>query len=320
MDNISPLNIFITGGTTTVGREASRQAKARGHNVTVLTEGSDGAVKARQDGALPTYSDITRAGELRSLFQMAQTDVVLHLASQAGNGFPLKDGYEAHERMIAESAQAVVGAALAAGVKFVVYASFAFVYGDAHGEWLTEDGHGHEERAFRPAQAAEQHILASGVPACVLRAGFNYGENDAAAAALADLVRRGRSIYLGDSHTVLNWIHAADLAQAAVLAAEQQPAGHIFNIVDNEPTSASAFAGHMATSLGLPAPAADNSPGFALRRTTSDMQRTQLATSVRLKNDKAKEVLGWMPKYPTIQSGMDQVLLAWRAQVPSKAS
>ena len=316
MDNTSPLNIFITGGTTGVGREACRQAKARGHNVTVLTQGSEGAVKARQDGALPAYSDVTRAGELRSLFQMAQTDVMLHLAAQAGNGFPLSGGYEAHERMMAESAQSVVAAALAAGVKFVVYASFASVYGDTHGEWLTEDGHGHEDRAFRPALAAEHHVLASGVPACVLRAGFNYGAEDAASQTLANAVRNGR-LYLGDSHTILNWIHTADLAQAALLAAEQQPSGHIFNIVDNEPTSATAFAGHLATSLGLRPPAAENMPAFALRRMTSDMQRTLLATSARLKNDKAKSVLGWTPKYPTIQSGLEQMLLSWRAQTPA---
>jgi nucleoside-diphosphate-sugar epimerase len=318
MDNNSPLNIFITGGASGVGREASRQAKARGHNVTVLTDGSEGAAKARQDGALPAYSDVTRAGELKSLFKMAQTDVVLHLAAQAGNGFPLKDGYEAHERMMAESAQAVVTAALQAGIKFVVYASFAFVYGDTHGEWLTEDGQGHEERAFRPALAAERHMLQSGVPVCVLRAGFNYGPEDAAAQTLSDGIRRGRGLYLGDSHSVMNWIHAADLAHAAILAAEQQPAGHIFNIVDNEPTSASAFASHLAVSLGLPAPVSATMPGFVLRRTTSDMQRTLLATSVRLKNDKAKQVLGWTPKYATIQSGLEQMLLSWRAQEPLK--
>lgn len=318
MENNSSLNIFITGGNTGVGREASRQAKARGHNVTVLTQGSEGAVKARQDGALPAYSDVTRAGELRSLFQMAQTDVVLHLAAQAGNGFPLKGGYEAHERLMAESAQAVVAAALAAGVKFVVYASFAFVYGDTHGEWLSEEGQGHEDRAFRPALAAEHHVLASGVPACVLRAGFNYGAEDGAAQALADAVRGGR-LYLGDSHTVLNWIHTADLAQAALLAAEKQPAGHIFNVVDNEPTSASAFAGQLASSLGLPPPISDNMPSFALRRMTSDMQRTLLATSARLKNDKAKMVLGWTPKYASIQSGVEQMLLSWRANATVKA-
>ncbi|MEZ4669571.1 MAG: NAD(P)-dependent oxidoreductase [Anaerolineae bacterium] len=318
MANNAPLNIFVTGGTTSVGREACRQAKARGHNVTVLTEGSEGAVKARQDGALPTYSDVTRAGELRSLFQMAQTDVVLHLAAQLCNGFPVKGGYETHERMMAESAQAVVSAAITAGVKFIVYASFASVYGDAHGEWLTEDDHGHEERALRPALAAEQHIMASGVPACVLRAGFNYGEDDVAVRDVADHIMQGRPLYLGDSHTVLNWIHAADLASAAVLAAEQQPAGQTFNVVNDNPTSASAFASQLATGLGVPSPVGDQITGFRAQRATSEMQRLLLATSARLKNDKAKSVLGWTPRYPDIQSGIDQMLLGWRASAPVK--
>ena len=66
MDTNSPLNIFITGGASGVARETTRQAVARGHKVTVLTEGLDGATKARQDGALPAFSDVTRAGELKS--------------------------------------------------------------------------------------------------------------------------------------------------------------------------------------------------------------------------------------------------------------
>ncbi|MCA0456580.1 MAG: NAD(P)-dependent oxidoreductase [Chloroflexi bacterium] len=319
METNSPLNIFITGGASGAAREATRQAVARGHKVTVLTTGSDGAAKARQDGALPAYSDPTRAGELKSLFKMSSIDVVIHLLPQAGNSFPVKDGYEANEREMVQSAVALTEAAEDAGVKFIVYTSYAFLYGDSHGEWLTEDGGGHGSRAFRPGLAAEHQIKSSSVPSCILRAGFVYGGETTAISSLGEGIRRGRSPYLVDSHNIHNWIYEADLASAAVLAAEKQPTGEIITVVDDEPTSANTFAGYLATAQGMTAPGNSSVPAFALNRATSDMQRLLLTTSARLKNDKAKQVLGWTPRYPNYKLGLEQTLLQWRAAEPTTA-
>ncbi len=319
MDTNSPLNIFITGGASGVTREATRQAIARGHKVTVLTDGLDGATKVRQDGALPAFSDVTRAGELKSLFTMSKIDVVIHLLPQAGNSFPTKDGYESQEKVMVQSAVAVVEAAKEAGVKFIVYTSYAFAAGDAHGDWLTEDQSGHQERALRPVLAAEHHVMQGDVNACVLRAGFIYGGETASIHALGDILKRGRSPYLGDSHSVHNWVHEADLAQAAVLAAEKQPAGEIINVVDDEPVSASTFAGYLATGQGMDQPTASTAPLFVLKLSTSDVQRLLLDSSVRLKNDKAKQILGWQPRYPNYKVGLEQTMLQWRASEPVKS-
>ncbi|MEP6985928.1 MAG: NAD(P)-dependent oxidoreductase [Chloroflexota bacterium] len=316
MDTNSPLNIFITGGASGVAREATRQAVARGHKVTVLTEGLEGATKVRQDGALPAFSDVTRAGEMKSLFTMSKIDVVIHLLPQAGNSFPTKDSYEAQERVMVQSAVALVEAAKEAGVKFIVYASYAFVYGDAHGDWLTEDQVGHQERALRPVLAAEHQVMNSGLNACVLRAGFIYGGETPAIHTLGELLKRGRAPYVGDSHSLHNWIYESDLAQAAVLAAEKQPAGEIINVVDDEPASASAFASYLATGQGMSALAASTTPMFVLKLSTSDIQRAVLDSSVRLKNDKAKQILGWQPRYPNYRAGLEQTMLQWRASEP----
>ncbi len=316
MDNNSPLNIFITGGDSGVTREATRQAVARGHKVTVLTDGLAGATKVRQDGALPAFSDVTRAGEMKSLFTMSNVDVVIHLLPQAGNSFPSKNAYEAQERLMVQSAVALSDAAKETGVKFIVYASYAFLAGDAHGEWLTEEGAGHGDRSFRPALAAEHKVLNCDVNACVLRAGFIYGGETPGISALGETLRRGGSPYLGDSHSIHNWIHEADLAQAVLLAAEKQPTGEIINVVDDEPVSATAFAGYLATAQGMTAPTGSSAPTFLLKFMTSDMQRLLLDTSVRLKNDKAKQVLGWIPRYPNDKVGLEQTLLQWRATEP----
>lgn len=310
--DMNALNILITGGQTNVGLEAVRLAAARGHQVTALTVGSEGGARIRAAGGLPAYSEGLRAGELRSFMTMAKADVVIHLAAQVLNGFPAKGVWESNERQLTHGTTAMLEAAQSAGVKFVVYASYAFVVGDSHGEWLAEGDEGQAEPVFRAARSAEKRVLDSGIPACILRAGFNYGATEIGTEALLDSIRGGRYVHTGDLHSVFNWVHAADLAQAALLAAEKQPAGEVINIVDDHPASAAEFAAHLAIRVGAEL-SSRRMPGFMLERATSEMQRTLLSVSARLKNDKAKQLLGWKPRYPDYRAGLEQTLLEWRA-------
>jgi nucleoside-diphosphate-sugar epimerase len=313
MSNPAPLNVFITGGLTAVAREATRLCVARGHKVTVLTAGSEGAARARQDGALPAFSDPYRAGELKSLFRMAATDVVLHCAPQSANGFPSREGYAEFDHLLTKGTPALLEAARDAGVKFIVHTSYAFLYGDVHGETVTEASAGHPVAAFRAASEAEAHMLGGSVPACVLRAGIVYSSDDAALQSVSQSIQRGRPVYLGDSHNLHNWIYAADLASAAVHAAEQQPAGQVFNVTDDQPASAADFVAYMASIIGLTVSNNATLPQFVLQRMTSAMQREVLATSARVSSAKIREALGWQPRFASYKAGLEQTLLDWRA-------
>jgi nucleoside-diphosphate-sugar epimerase len=311
--NNASLSVFVTAATSSLGREVVRQLVERGHRVTGLTDGSDGATQLRKLGALPAYSDPFRAGEFKSMIKMASADVVVHLFSQAFNGFPHK-GLEAAKRaqVITDSTAALLGAVQDTSVKQIIYVSDAS-YGDTHGEWVDENTPA-KGSFSKVARRAEEKVLAGSTPACVLRAGTVYGAHDPGMKFLGDAAQRGRSIYLGDSHAYRNWVHEADLAKAIVLAAENQVAGEVFNIADDKPALAAEFVSYVATSLGLPVPSASNPPAFALARLTSDVQREALNTSVRMKNDKAKQVLGWTPRYANYQAGIDQVLMIWRSE------
>jgi nucleoside-diphosphate-sugar epimerase len=304
--NNASLSIFLTAATSSLGREVTRQFVARGHRVTGLTDGSEGATVLRKEGALPAYSDPFRAGELKSIIRMA-ADVVVHVLPQENNVFPHKGlTWATSRRVLNDSTAALLDAANGAGAKFVIFLSDVSAYGDTHGEWVDESADAVGE--------VEAKVLHSGVPAAVLRAGTVYGAFDSGMKTLGDAVLRARSVYLGDAHAYHNWIHEADLAKAAVLAAEGQPAGQIFNIVDDTPAPAAEFAGYLASSLGMPAPTPLNPPAFALERLTSDAQRDLLSASLRVRNGKAKEQLGWSPRYASFRPGIDQALMMWRAQ------
>ncbi|MBZ0275078.1 MAG: NAD(P)-dependent oxidoreductase [Anaerolineae bacterium] len=300
-------NVFITGATTDVGRELTRQLTGRGHHVTGQTSGMAGAVQVRADGGLPAFSDPLRVGELKSMMLAAQADVVIHALPQIANDFPQKDTRWDYAGQALEAVHALLEAAGAVGVKYAVLLSYAFVYGDQHGAEVTEateaEGHGLAGLALE----AERALLDSAIPGCVLRVGCTYGPMSAGMMALADVIRFGRSAYLGDG--LVNWVYASDVAAAAALAVEKQPVDEVYNIAAQVASGAD-FAGMLADQLGLPHPGTVNAL-LALSR-TSEMQRSLLGMALKLNCDKAQRELGWSPKYD-FKSGLDHALLTWRA-------
>ncbi len=301
-------NIFITGATTDVGRELTRQLSARGHRVTGQTSGVNGALDVRADGGLPAFSDPLRPGELKSMIQVAQADVIIHALPQIANDFPHKDTpWNYAERALTEGVPALLEAAAHLNVKYVLLLSPAFIYGDQHGAVVTEATDTFHGPLADAALAAERAVLDSAIPGSVLRLGMVYGADGAGTQALAEHIRFGRSVYQGNG--LLSWVYAADAAAAAVLAVEQQPVDEIFNIA-NGTASGAEFAGLLADQLGMPHPG--SFAGLLAAPRTSATQRDLLNMTLHINSDRAKTVLGWSPKYD-FHNGLDHALLAWRA-------
>ena len=309
MESNAALSVFVTGASGFFGRAVTRALVAGGNSVTGQTNGSSGASAVREDGGLPCYSDLTRAGEIKSMLTMAKADVVVHMATQAFNHIPHRNGVW-DEDFLHRSTAAVLEAAQTAGVKLLILPTYAFIYGDTKGEWVDETAT--RKGDLIHAAKMEDSVLNSGI-GTVLRSGYVYGAGSEALKAVANALRNGRSVILGSSSAYSNWIHAQDLARAVALAAAQMPAGEVFNIVDDTPTSPPQFIANFADSLGLHAP----SRGMSFFNRPSKTQATLLTTSLRVKNDKAKQKLGWTPKYANSKQGLDDVMVEWRAQAVS---
>lgn len=325
----TPMNVFITGASDAVGREVIRQLAAKGSRVAGLTQGVDGARDVRRDGGIAAFGNPFRAGELKSLMHAAEAEVVMHLATQTFNTLPMRaTPWDEATDILTRGTAAFVEATKASGVKFAVYVSYAFLYGDSHGEWVDENAprlrpsHYGNHPALRAAIEAEDRVLKSDVPACILRAGFVYGAYGEGHLAFRDALRQGKPLVVNEGHQYSNWIYAGDLASAAIRAAQQQPAGEIFNIADEMPASPAEFVDHFAAAFGVQRGVrvpSGRMPAFAARRMTSEMQRILWDMSLRVKNDKAKTQLSWTPRYPTYREGIEQTLLAWRAETAAQS-
>ena len=315
----SQTSVFLTGASGGLGREVARRLIAAGYAVTGAVDGLASAQLFRQVGGLPAYPDNLRAGEIRSAIQAAQATEVVHLTPQLANHIPHIDPqWDKFLPLIEDSTRATVAAAEEAGVKFLVMVSYAFVYGNTGDQPASEDTPPNHENANHPviraALTAEQAVLNSSIPACVLRAGYVYGPHAAETVAVRDRLIAGDSVAAGDPGVLANRIHQDDLARAILLALQTKPAGKILNIVDNQPASAVDFIGYLAESMHLPAPSGGQS---LLARILPARETITVGNlSVRASNQRAREVLGWTPQFPTYREGLDNTLLVLRAEEP----
>ncbi len=315
MSENTPLSVYVTGATQGLGREVMRQLVASGHQVAGTAVSLDDAHLIRAAGGLPVYNDPFRPAEVISTLKMIAADVVVNLAPQAANSQPLQGvDWEGEQRTIADSTAALVEAVQAGAARFLVHTSFTYLYGDAGGGWVDEDAApATDSDFFQAALAAEQRALAA--PGCVLRAGSVYGPENVQTVALSAALIAGHALPLGDDSHLANWAHAHDLARAVVLAAEQQPAGAIFNIADDHPASVTAFVSALASKHGLAAPRRQWLPPLGRQVFMHPAHQAILASSARAATGRAKAGLGWQPRYADYHAGLEQTLLAWRAVV-----
>jgi len=286
----------IPGG---VARELTRQLVAHGYRVTVMTNGSDGARVIRGAGGLPAYSSLTRAGEIRSMLKAANAQVIVNLAPQSMNHVPaLKTVWD--ESVLSDGTAAVIDAAKEAGVEYLLHTSYSYVGGgvpDGAADFL------------RAAAAAERKVLASGVPAAVLRFGFLYGDS-AELAAVRDALRLGRPLDPGYNVPV-SWVSISDAANALLRAVQRRPTGVTLNVVDDNEATTAEFMNYFTQAQGL---------GLAprlpfLSALTGDKQVTALMhIPAHADNLETKNALGWSPRFADYRAGIDDTLLTWRAR------
>ena len=140
-------------------------AARRGYKVVATTaNGTEGALKIRDLGAIPVYPDLTRAGELRSVMLMSRADVVVHFAAGDING-PAQHAldYETLAEKVRLSTAALVQAAGDIGAKRVILPGFSFLYGNTGDTLADEDSDIRTDSAFFADAAAAEALVLDGV-------------------------------------------------------------------------------------------------------------------------------------------------------------
>lgn len=310
-------NIFITGADSGVGLLLTRTLSSNGHRVVGTTEnGSQGAYAIRDAGGLPVYPDLQRPGEIRSVLMMGRADIVVHLAAQPLNSFPLPSvGLNAYLTLLRSGTDNLLAAAGDCGVKRLIFPAFSFIYGDHHGASVDEDTAADTSLPLYEAVAAAEAAVQDGaIPGYVLRCGFVYGSNTPATHVLAEALRGGNNVPTGQG--LAGWVHEADLMRAILLLIERgfgdEPLAEVFNIVDDTPMTPDQFIDAFAEALGV-MPSRGGAGLSALFSRPDALKQALLNQSAAPSNAKAKTQLGWSPQFATQRTGIEQLLLQWRA-------
>ena len=301
------MHILLTGATGFVGSAAVKALLDAGHTVTGLVRNPTKAEALKDLGMnvatgdmLEPQSYIPLVKEVDAVIQAAQLGV-----SGRMTGKKVEQINHADEVMTLALAQACVD-----HDKVFIYTNGCFGYGDHGDNWITEEtplspspmGVGH---AAMVKKLDEMHNK-KGLKVIVLTAGFVYGPGGLFKASFYDTLTKNQLRVFGAGENFWSPVHVRDLARAYVTAVESGAYGENFNIVDNEPIRLRGMvdaitdaAGHKRVGTIWP---------WLLGLMIGPPVVASLTTSFRVKNDKAKDVLGWKPEYRTFHEGVGEVV------------
>ena len=306
------MRLFLAGATGVIGRRLLPRLIAAGHEVTAMTRREERAADLRAVGAAPVVCDVFDAGALRAAVAAAQPEVVVHELTDlppALDPRKMEKQVAGNDRIRTEGTRNLVAASVAAGARRMVAQSIAFAYAP------TGDGLKREEddlwdeapwpwsRSVEALHELEEAVTQTeGISGLVLRYGFFYGPGSSyGSGGFWDReVRRRRSPVVGKGSGTFSFIHVDDAADATVAAVERGAPG-IYNIVDDDPAPMRDWLPAYAEAIGAKPPR--RVPRF-LARLLAGEWAVGMATDLRgASNARAKEELGWAPRYASWRQG-----------------
>ena len=310
------MRVFVAGGTGAIGRPLVRQLLVAGHDVTAMTRSEEGAAALRAAGATPVVCDVFDRERLTGLMREARPEAVVHQLTALPERLDLrrKDVYDATNRVRTEGTANLIAAMQAAGTGRLVAQSISFVYAP-EGGWVKDEAAPVMTDAPGPFGGAldalfdlERQVLETpGIDGLVLRYGFFYGPGTTYAADgyQAGEVRKRRFPVVGPGTGTFSFIHVEDAASATVIALDHGEPG-VYNVVDDDPAALREWLPAYAEALGAKRPF--RVPVW-LAKLVAGAAVSSLAVTVRgASNAKAKQDLGWVPRYASWRQGFREAL------------
>lgn len=277
-------------GCGDIGHRVGRLLLAAGRQVAGVVAGEESAAKLKEAGIRPLVANLNDPDELHAL--PTGKALVFYFAPPPGGG--ITDPKVRNFCALASGERAP---------KRLVYISTSGVYGDCGGAAVTEATPANPQTArAKRRYDAEQTFLSwgveQGVTVVILRVTGIYGPGRIPISRLID----GHPLLRLEESAPTNRIHADDLAQVCVAAAEQGAPGEIFNVSDGHPSTMTEYFLAVAELAGLPRP-----PLVSMeeaRRVMTPLMLSYLGESRRMDNSRMLKRLGVKLRYPTLAEGL----------------
>jgi len=294
--NQLPESVFIFG-CGYVGTALARCLIQAGCRVGALTRNEEKAAALREIGLSEVIVEQLDSHSWHHLVQGSYTSVV-NCVSSAGGGI---DGYR---KSYVDGQRSILEWAKSQEIRAYVYTSSTSVYPQDAGVWVDETA---DNRAAPPTGQVlleSETLLAnenSGLSRWyVLRLAGIYGSGRHF---LLNQLRDGGGEIPGFGDYAMNMIHLEDIVSSirAALCAVA-PCG-VYNISDNAPTTKQEVLSYLASQLNMPTPVFNpNKVSERLKRRGGRMPHRYIS------NAKARNQLGWEPKYPSYREGYAELI------------
>lgn len=302
---------LVTGGAGFIGSHLVEALVERGERVRVLDDFSTG--RRENLAAVAGHIELLEGdvADLKTVERaMAGCDYVLHLAAIALVQASLEEPRRTHQVNLGGTLN-VLEAARQAGVRRVVFASSAAVYGDHIVLPLREELPPRPLSPYAASKVAGEAYCSAfhtsyGLPTAVLRLFNVYGPRQDPANPYSGVVsifaaqmsRGERPVIYGDGKQTRDFVYVTDAVPAVLLACEREAAiGGIFNVAGGGQTSVLQLAAALNQML-----ATNLTPTFAPAR-SGEVRFSQ--ADVR----RARRVLGWEARIP-LREGLSRLVRA----------
>lgn len=284
--------IAVLGANGVYGRWLVPRLVARGFNVRALVRRPEAALVARACGAEVRTADIFDEATLRAGLEGCDVGINLATSLPGPSG---RGDYDANDRLRRDGTPIWVEACRKAGVARIVQQSIAMVNAATGDAWTDEDTicvateDSASSRAIAASVAMEDAVRASDRDWLILRGGLFYGagtgfDDDWFARAAAGKLRLP-----GDGQDFVSLVHISDMAEATIAALERWPSRRALIVADDSPARWRDVFSYIAEISGAPAPAPGGRAGFP---------------NFRVSNRRARETLGWVPRYTDYRAGL----------------
>jgi nucleoside-diphosphate-sugar epimerase len=303
------MRVFVAGATGFIGSELVRRLVAAGHEVTGLVRTPERARVLEALGASAIVGDVRDPAVLRK--GVRDVDAVADLALPRAGEKNLEYASDVSKR----GTQGMLDACRGTTLRSFVFASGALgIYRHGPGDWIDETATEEPTApSMRERWTLDNAVLAAhrewGLPATILRPPIVYGPSGSFKEFFLDLMRRGLFRVPGDGSYFIDVVSVEDCAEAYRLALERPMAGETFLVVDDEPVTMRAFADFLAGRMGRRRPG--RAPVLLAKLVAGGEAVDVMMESVRLRNRKIKDRLGWTPKYPSYREGIPATVLAY---------
>ncbi len=313
------MRVFLAGATGAVGQRLVPMLLDDGHEVVAMTRTAAKADGLRAAGALPVVADALDRDAVMGAVLGAEPEVIVHQMTALTGATDIKHFdrvFATTNRLRTEGTRHLLDAARAAGTRRLIAQSFTgWPFAREGGPVKTEDAPLDPEPppSQRESLAAIRELEAlvggaDGVEGVVLRYGGFYGPGTSLSTdgEMTELVRRRRLPVVGSGDGRWSFTHVDDAAGGVLATLGPDSPTGTYAIVDDEPARTADWLPALASAIGAPAPR--HVPAWLGRIAAGSAVVTMMTTARGASNERASDVLGWTPRWPSWREGFREGL------------